>query len=113
VRSELLSTAPERAGLAEVVDDSLVIEPLSRARLPIVIQQPAQRRLAVRAWAGGADSGVDDWVRPIPLVAFMPTGLCASSGTPTDDAADRHDGYVDVVLLHTDDPKPTTTLKAA
>ena len=73
VRSELLSTAPERAGLAEVVDDSLVIEPLSRARLPIVIQQPAQRRLAVRAWAGGADSGVDDWVRPIPLVAFMPT----------------------------------------
>ena len=113
VRSELLSTAPERTGPAEVVDDSLVIEPLSRARLPIVILQPAQRRLAVRAWAGGADSGVDDWVRPIPLVAFMPTGLCASSGTPTDDAAERPDGYVDVVLLHTDDPKPTTTLKAA
>jgi len=43
VRSEFLSTAPERAGLAEVVDDPLVIEPLSRARLPIVIQQPAQR----------------------------------------------------------------------
>ena len=38
-----MSTAPERAGLAEVVDDSLVIEPLSRARLPIVIQRPAQR----------------------------------------------------------------------
>jgi len=43
----------------------------------------------------------------------MPTGLCASSGTQTNDAADRPDGYVDVVLLHTDDPKPTTTLKAA
>ena len=43
VRSEFLSTAPERAGLAEVIDDPLVIEPLSRARLPIVIQQPAQR----------------------------------------------------------------------
>jgi hypothetical protein len=43
VRSEFLSTAPERAGLAEVVDDPLIIEPLGRARLPIVIQQPAQR----------------------------------------------------------------------
>jgi hypothetical protein len=29
MRSEFLSTAPERAGLAEVVDDSLVVEPLS------------------------------------------------------------------------------------
>jgi len=43
VRSEFLSTAPERAGLAEVIDDPLVIEPLSRSRLPFVIQQPAQR----------------------------------------------------------------------
>jgi hypothetical protein len=43
VCSDLLSTAPERAGLAEGVDDSLVIEPLSRARLPIVIKQPGQR----------------------------------------------------------------------
>ena len=43
VRSEYLSTAPERAGLAEVVDDPLVVEPLSRARLPEVIQRPAQR----------------------------------------------------------------------
>ena len=43
LRSEFLSTAPERAGLAEVVDDPLVVEPLSRARLPEVIQRPAQR----------------------------------------------------------------------
>ncbi len=43
VRSEFLSTAPERAGLAEVVDDPLVIEPLSRARLAEVIARPAQR----------------------------------------------------------------------
>jgi energy-coupling factor transporter ATP-binding protein EcfA2 len=42
VRSEFLSTGPERAGLAEAVDDPLVIEPLSRARLPEVIQRPAQ-----------------------------------------------------------------------
>jgi hypothetical protein len=43
IRSEFLSTAPDRAGLAEVVDDPLVVEPLSRGRLPEVIQRPAQR----------------------------------------------------------------------
>jgi WD40 repeat protein len=43
VRSEFLSTAPDRAGLAEVVDDPLVIEPLSRGRLAEVIARPAQR----------------------------------------------------------------------
>jgi energy-coupling factor transporter ATP-binding protein EcfA2 len=43
IRSEFLSTAPDRAGLAEVVGDSLVVEPLSRGRLPEVIQRPAQR----------------------------------------------------------------------
>jgi energy-coupling factor transporter ATP-binding protein EcfA2 len=32
VRSEFLSSAPERAGLAEVVDDTLMVEPLSRTR---------------------------------------------------------------------------------
>ncbi|HEX2298971.1 MAG TPA: TIR domain-containing protein, partial [Pseudonocardiaceae bacterium] len=43
VRSEFLSTAPDRAGLAEAVDDPLVIEPLSRNRLAEVIARPAQR----------------------------------------------------------------------
>src|SRR3954471_7560105 len=43
VRSEFLSTAPDRAGLAEAVDDSLVMEPLSRSRLAEVITRPAQR----------------------------------------------------------------------
>jgi WD domain, G-beta repeat len=43
VRSEFLSSAPERAGIAEAVDDPLLIEPLSRARLPEVIERPAQR----------------------------------------------------------------------
>ena len=33
VRSEFLSTAPERAGLAEAVHESVVVEPLSRSRL--------------------------------------------------------------------------------
>jgi hypothetical protein len=43
VRSEFLSTAPDRAGLAELIDDPLVIEPLSRNRLAEVIARPAQR----------------------------------------------------------------------
>ncbi|MBV9314417.1 MAG: TIR domain-containing protein [Pseudonocardia sp.] len=43
LRSEYLSTAPERAGLAEAINDTLVIEPLSRARLGEVISRPAQR----------------------------------------------------------------------
>jgi hypothetical protein len=43
VRPDFLSNAAERAGLAEVVDDSLVVEPLSPARLKEVIVLPAQR----------------------------------------------------------------------
>lgn len=43
MRSEFLSTAPDRAGLTEFVDDTLVIEPLSRSRLPEVIARPAHR----------------------------------------------------------------------
>ena len=43
LRSEFLSTAPGRAGLAEVIDDTLVIEPLSRGRLSEVITRPAAR----------------------------------------------------------------------
>jgi WD40 repeat protein len=43
LRSEFLSTAPDRAGLTEFVDDTLVIEPLSRSRLSEVILRPAHR----------------------------------------------------------------------
>jgi hypothetical protein len=43
LRSEFLSTAPERAGLAEVIDDAVVVEPLSWGRLAEVIARPAQR----------------------------------------------------------------------
>ncbi|MER7393958.1 TIR domain-containing protein [Streptomyces sp. NPDC000151] len=43
VRSEFLSADPERAGLTEAVDETLSIEPLSRALLPEVIGLPARR----------------------------------------------------------------------
>lgn len=43
VGSEFLTTSPERAGLIEVIDDPLLIESLSRARLPEIIERPAHR----------------------------------------------------------------------
>jgi WD40 repeat protein len=43
MRSEFLSVAPERAGLAKVIDATLMIEPLGRTHLPEVILRPAQR----------------------------------------------------------------------
>ena len=43
VRSEFLSHTPERAGLAQAIDDTLTIEPLSRAQLIEVIARPAAR----------------------------------------------------------------------
>lgn len=43
LRSEFLSGAPERAGLADAIDDAVVVEPLHRRQLPEVIERPAQR----------------------------------------------------------------------
>ncbi|GAA2348377.1 TIR domain-containing protein [Streptomyces kunmingensis] len=43
VRSEFLSADPERAGLTEAVNETLPVEPLSRALLPEVIGLPARR----------------------------------------------------------------------
>jgi WD40 repeat protein/energy-coupling factor transporter ATP-binding protein EcfA2 len=43
VRSESLTTSPERTGLTEAIDDDLVIQPLSRERLSEVIERPARQ----------------------------------------------------------------------
>jgi WD40 repeat protein len=43
IRSEFLSTAPDRAGFAEAVEDCVIVEPFSPTRLPEIIQRPAQR----------------------------------------------------------------------
>jgi WD40 repeat protein len=43
IRSEFLSSSPERAGLARAVDDVVMVEALGRSRLPEVIERPAQR----------------------------------------------------------------------
>ena len=81
MRSEFLSTAPERAGLAEVIDDSLVIEPLSRARLPIVIQQPAQRA-GLQFAPGLVEQMVEETTGgdALPLLAFMLRELYQQAG---------------------------------
>ena len=42
VRSEFLNPEPERAGLANFVDDPLLVEPLARGRLAEVIEGPAR-----------------------------------------------------------------------
>jgi Novel STAND NTPase 1 len=72
VRSEFLSTAPERAGLAEVIDDPLVIEPLSRSRLPVVIQQPAQRA-GLQFAAGLVEQMLEETTGgdALPLLAYL------------------------------------------
>jgi hypothetical protein len=71
VRSEFLSTAPGRAGLAEVVDDTLMVEPLSRTRLPEVIERPAQRA-GLDFEAGLAGRMVEDTTGgdALPLLAY-------------------------------------------
>jgi WD40 repeat protein/energy-coupling factor transporter ATP-binding protein EcfA2 len=81
VRSEFLSTAPERAGLAEVIDDPLIIEPLSRTRLPIVIQQPAQRA-GLQFAHGLVEQMVEETTGgdALPLLAYMLRELYQHAG---------------------------------
>lgn len=71
VRSEFLSTAPERAGLAEAIDDPLVVEPLSRSRLSEVIAGPA-RRAGLEFEAGLVERMVEDTAGgdALPLLAY-------------------------------------------
>lgn len=88
MRSEFLSGRPERAGLAEVVDDSLVVEPLSRARLPEVIHRPAQRA-GLDFAPGLAERMVDETTGgdALPLLAYTLRELYQRAGK---------DGIVDV-----------------
>ncbi|HEV3397894.1 MAG TPA: AAA family ATPase, partial [Actinomycetes bacterium] len=71
LRSEFLSTAPERAGLAEAVDDPLVLEPLSRGRLAEVIARPAQRA-GLELEAGLVERMVEDTAGgdALPLLGY-------------------------------------------
>ena len=81
VRSEFLSTAPDRAGLAEAVDDPLMIEPLSRARLAEVIARPAQRA-GLEFGPGLVERMVEDTAGgdALPLLAYTLRELCQRAG---------------------------------
>lgn len=70
VRSEFLSANPNRAGLADAIDGTVIVEPLSRARLPEVIEQPA-RRAGLQFPADLVARMVDDTVDgdALPLLA--------------------------------------------
>ena len=81
LRSEFSTTAPDRAGLAEVVDDSLVIEPLSRARLAEAIARPGQRA-GLDFEAGLVERMVDDTAGgdALPLLAYTLRQLAERAG---------------------------------
>jgi hypothetical protein len=81
VRSEFLSSTPNRAGLAEAIDDTLVIEPLSRTRLPEVIVRPAQRA-GLTFVPGLVELMVDDTPGgdALPLLAYTLRELALSAG---------------------------------
>lgn len=71
LRSEFLTSAPERAGLVEAIDDPLVVEPLSRPRLPEVIAGPA-RRAGLDLAPGLVERMVEDTAGgdALPLLAY-------------------------------------------
>jgi WD40 repeat protein len=70
MRSEFLSRTPERAGLTEG-SNAVVVEPLSRSRLPEVIQQPA-RRAGIEFEPGLVERLVEDTTGgdALPLLAY-------------------------------------------
>ncbi len=71
MRSEFLSTAPDRSGLFEVIDDPVVVEPLSRARLPEVVARPAAR-VGLEFEPGLVERIVEDTIGgdALPLLAY-------------------------------------------
>ena len=81
VRSEFLSTAPERAGLAAVITETVLVEPLSKGRLPEVIARPAQRAGLdfapglIERLAGEAERGDG-----VPLLAYTLRELYQRAG---------------------------------
>jgi WD40 repeat protein len=71
VRSEFLSGSSSDRKVAEIIDDSIVIEPLSRGRMPEVIELPAQRG-GVQFAAGLVQRMIEDTIGgdALPLLAY-------------------------------------------
>ena len=98
VRSEFLSTAPGRVGLTEAINDSLVIEPLSRARLAEVIARPA-RRAGLEFSAGLVERMVEDAAGgdALPLLAYTLRQLVERAGSDGQIAMTDYDAVGGVV----------------
>ncbi|MCO1659186.1 nSTAND1 domain-containing NTPase [Pseudonocardia humida] len=77
MRSEFLTSRPERAGLAEAIDDTLIIEPLGRSRLAEVIARPA-KRAGLELAPGLVERLVEDTAGgdALPLLAYTLRELC-------------------------------------
>ena len=98
VRSEFLSRAPDRAGLAEAVDDPLVIEPLSRSRLAEVIARPAQRA-GLEFASGLVERMVEDTAGgdALPLLGYTLHELYQRAGPEGTVTADDYEAVGGVV----------------
>jgi WD40 repeat protein len=81
MRSEYFTAAPDRAGLAEAIDDPLIVEPLSRARLGEVILRPAHRA-GLEFDPGLVERMVEDTSGgdALPLLAYTLHELCQRAG---------------------------------
>lgn len=71
IRSEFLGAWPNDGNIADIVDDTLVIEPLARGRLPEIIERPAQRA-GLEFEPGLVQRMVEDTVGgdALPLLAY-------------------------------------------
>jgi hypothetical protein len=98
VRSEFLSSAPDRAGLAEAIDDPVLVEPLSRARLAGVILGPA-RQAGLEFAPGLVERMVEDTVGgdALPLLAYTLRELYDRSGKREEISAAAYDALGGVV----------------
>jgi WD40 repeat protein len=81
LRSEFLSSAPEHAGIAAMVDDPLLLEPLDRSRLAEVIERPAVRA-GIDFQAGLVSRMVEETSGgdALPLLAFTLRQLWQRAG---------------------------------
>jgi WD40 repeat protein len=81
LRSEFLSSAPEHAGIAAIIDDPLLLEPLDRSRLAEVIERPAARA-GLDFQAGLVSRMVEETTGgdALPLLAFTLRQLWQRAG---------------------------------
>jgi WD40 repeat protein len=81
LRSEFLSSSTEHAGFADVLDETLLLEPLARTRLPEVIIKPAAK-VGTSFAPGLVERIVDETVGgdAMPLLAYTLSRLYERSG---------------------------------